>query len=119
MPLVRNTSNFNIRRRPRPQRREHFFSIAGPTTAASPIAISASAGLGIQGISDVSESTNGMRTYRKIDGYGREAKLEIFATAFMEVETYPLDPQSAFVMIRRVSPVMPDPLPLNDKGMPT
>lgn len=64
------------------------------------------------------ESVNSLRTFRT-DGAGREASLEIFATAMLEVETYPLDSQSAFTMIKRVSLIMPNPLPLDSKGRPT
>lgn len=121
MPLVRNTANQNIRRRAGAVRREQWISIAGPSLSASPIALTGSGSVSISGDSttDLVESINSLRTYSRIDGYGREAKLEIFATAFLEMETYPLDHQSEFTMIKRVSPIMPNPLPLDSKGRPT
>ena len=119
MPLVRNTANSNIRRRSRSSRRETFFSSAGPTIAVTPVAIEGSAVLEVSGGSDISQSINALKTYDKSNGYGREASIEIFATGYLELETYPLDSESAFVMIRRVSPIMPDSPTLDDRGRPT
>ena len=69
--------------------------------------------------SSLMESINSLKTYEKVDGYSRDAKITIVATAFLELETFPLDSQSAFTMIKRVSPIMPNPLPLDSKGRPT
>lgn len=69
--------------------------------------------------SSLMESINSLKTYNKADGYGRDASIVIVATAFLELETFPLDDESAFKMIKRVSPIMPNPLPLDAKGRPT
>lgn len=121
MPLVNKTANFNIRRPSGPSRQETWFSVAGPTFAASPIAMSATGTFLVTGASTSSfmESINSLKTYNKVDGYGRDASIVIVATAFLELETFPLDNQSAFVMIKRVSPIMPSPSPLDSKGRPT
>lgn len=119
MPLVRNTANFNIRKRPGPRRKYSFFSVAGPTLAASPVPLSGSADIEVLSESEIRVSINALGTYDESNGYGREAKIHIESTGFLELETYPLDPESAFVMIKRVSPIMPNPLPLDSKGRPT
>lgn len=119
MPLVLKTANRNVGRRAGPVRREDFFTVAGPTTSACPVSISGSGSVGISGESDLRESINALGTFGKSVGYGREAKIAIFATAFLEMQTYPLDDESAFVMIKRVSPIMPSPLPLDSRRRPT
>lgn len=121
MPLVKKTANFNIRRPSGPVREETWFSVAGPTLAASPVALSATGVFLVSGASTsvLMESINSLKTYEKADGYGRDGRITVVATAFLELETFPLDNESAFTMIKRVSPIMPNPLPLDSKGRPT
>lgn len=121
MPLVRATSNQNIRKTRKGRRQDKWLYVAGPSTAASPLALAATGTFLLTGASytPLIESINALRTYSRNEGSGRDARITILATAILEMETFPLDPQSAFVMIKRISPIMPNPLPLDSKGRPT
>lgn len=121
MPLVRGTSNQNVRKLRKGRRQDKWFYVAGPSTAASPLALAATGTFNITGASTttLTESINALRTFGRAEGSGRDARITILATAMLEMETFPLDPQSAFVMIKRISPIMPNPLPLDSKGRPT
>ena len=121
MPLVRRTSNRNIFKLRKKRRTDKWISLAGPSTGASPLALAATGTFNIMGASNgaLVESINALRTFNRNEGSGRDARITILATAILEMETFPLDPQSSFVMIKRISPIMPNPLPLDSKGRPT
>lgn len=121
MPLVRATSNQNIRKTRKGRRPSKWINIAGPSNAASPLALAATGTFSLTGASysPLTESINALRAFNRNEGSGRDARITIVATAILEMETFPLDDQSAFVMIKRISPIMPNPLPLDSKGRPT
>lgn len=121
MPLVRRTSNSNIRKTRKGRRPDKWLYVAGPSTAASPLALAATGTFLMTGASygALVESDNALRAFTRAEGSGRDARITILATAMLEIETFPLDLESAFVMIKRISPIMPNPLPLDSKGRPT
>lgn len=121
MPLVHKTANYNIRKISKGSRKEAWISLAGPSTAASPLGLAATGTFNLAGasFSNIDESINSLRAYNRNEGSGRDARIAILMTAMLEMATYPLDPQSAFVMIKRISPTMPNPYPLDSKGRPT
>jgi hypothetical protein len=121
VPLVRATSNQNIRKVRKGRRSSKWINITGPSTAASPLALAATGTFNITGAStsNLVESINALRAFNRSEGSGRDARVTILATASLEMETFPLDPETAFVMIKRISPIMPNPLPLDSKGRPT
>lgn len=121
MPLVRATSNSNIRKLRKGKRPDRWFYATAPSTAASPLAMAATGTFNIFGASTatLTQDEDALRTYGRSEGSGRDARIEILMTGMIEVETFPVDDESEFVMIKRISPLMPNPVPLDSKGRPT
>lgn len=120
MPYSTLTSNTRKLRAPR--RKAEWFSLSGTSVAASPIAMGANVSFAFNGASAVpfialTQSDSALMMY---DGdSGREMKLKYEMTGYLELSITPEDSADRFTMIKRVSPVMPDPLPLDSQGKPT
>ena len=57
--------------------------------------------------------------YTVADNTGRGARIDLSIDGYLEITAQLEDNQDRFVMIKRVSPIMPNPLPLNSRGEPT
>lgn len=118
MPYSSFTSN--IRKLRMPRRERTWLSLAPDGIEATPMSMSASIGISFTGASLQTFLTQDDVALGMYSGdTGREMKLRYEFSAYLEMSIDPEDNADRFTMIKRVSPTMPNPLPLDSQGKPT
>lgn len=112
----------NIRKERTQRRKTTWLYLSGVTDplVQTPLSMSASVGYSLNGGSVVyTELTQDEQAMGMFDGdSGREMKVSFDVTGYIEMSTAVEEPASLFTMIKRVSPVMPDPT-IDSDGKPT
>jgi len=114
-----STFNRNIRKERAIRRKASWLYLAGEGIASTPLSMGASAAFAFNGASAQTILTPSEAHISMPTGdTGREAKITLEVTAYLDVTTTPDDPASEFEMVRRVSPVMPTPT-IDSDGKPS
>jgi hypothetical protein len=118
--VPRSILSSNVRELTKEKRKYFKYSFAGEGVSQTLLAASANASVGINSYTTSFGLKVSVSSADTTDGdTGREARLTIFATGTMSISVDPEDNADRFVMIKRVSPIMPNPAPLDSKGKPT